>query len=102
MKEPARALAAGLFPGKQGIRIDRRTVPPMLAGRHLVDREMQVRTGRASISGMPDLGNHLAALDLLPFMKARRVSRKVRIIISPFLVGGAFVDRHSAPNAIEQ
>src|SRR5206468_10420271 len=85
-KEPARSLAARLFPGKQRVGIDRRAVPPALAGRHAVDGEMEVRPGRAGIAGMADAGDHLASLDLLPFGETRRIGRQVGVIIHPLLV----------------
>src|SRR5437763_1063787 len=75
-KEPARALAAGLLPGKQRVRIDRRAVPPAIVWAHAVDREMEMRSGGARVSGMADASDDLAALHLLPFGKARRVGRK--------------------------
>ena len=57
---------------------------------------MEVRARRAGVAGMPDAGDHLAALHLLPLVKARRVGRQMRVIIGPFLVGRPFVDGDSA------
>src|SRR5206468_6456718 len=101
-KEPARSLAARLFPGKQRVWVDRRAVPPALAGRHAVDRKVQVRPGRARIPGMPDAGDHLAALHLLPFGKPGRIGRQVGVVIDPLLVRRSFVDRGPAAHAVEQ
>src|SRR4051812_2999167 len=61
-KEPARLLAARPFRGKERIRIDRRPIPPALARRHRVDREMEVRAGGTSISAMAYTRDHLATL----------------------------------------
>src|SRR3954447_16360961 len=77
-KEPPRqprfggSLAAALFPGKQRVRIDGRSVPPAFARRHRIDREMEVRACGAGIAGMADAGNHLSTLHLLTLGKARR------------------------------
>src|SRR6266496_1770646 len=85
-KEPLQPLAAGLFPGKQRIGIDRGSVPPALASGHLVDREMEVRRGGVRVSGVSDARDHLPALDLLAFGEPRRIGRQVRIIIHPLAV----------------
>src|SRR5205085_10059833 len=63
---------------------------------------MKVRPSCAGIAGMPDPGDHLSALDLLPFGKARRVSGQVSVIIHPFLVRGAFVDGETTARAVEE
>src|SRR5690348_14905145 len=55
------SLARRLFSGKHGVWVDRRSLPPALPRPHLVDREMQVRTGRACIARVADAGDHLAA-----------------------------------------
>src|SRR5947209_3424169 len=102
MEELAGALAAGLFPGKQRIGVDRSAVPPTLARRHHVDREMKVRAGGVRIAGMADASDDLAALHLLPLGEARRVSRQVRVVILPLLVGRALVDRNAAAAAAEK
>src|SRR5213082_3018613 len=102
MEELAGALAAGLFPGKQRIGVDRSAVPPALARSHLVDREMEVRACRVRIAGMADTADHLAALNLLPLGEARCVSRQVRVIILPLLLGRALVDRDAAAAVAEK
>src|SRR3954462_4888232 len=66
-------VAARLFPGKQRVGVDRSPVPPALARGHPVDREMEVRARCAGVAGMADLGDDLAALQLLAFVKPRRV-----------------------------
>src|SRR3954447_8565779 len=96
------SLAAGLFPGKQGVRIDGGAVPPALARRHRIDREMEVRAGGAGIAGMADAGDHLATLDLLTLGEPRRVGRQVGVIINPFLVRRPLVDGDPAAHAVEQ
>src|SRR3954469_14956252 len=107
-KEPPRqprfggSLAAALFPGKQRVRIDGRSVPPALARRHRIDREMEVRAGGAGIAGMADAGDHLATLDLLTLGEPRRVGRQVGVIINPFLVRRPLVDGDPAAHAVEQ
>src|SRR3569833_2311067 len=98
----AAPLAVGLFPGKQRVRIDRRAVPPALAGRHAVHREVKVRAGSACVAGMADAPDHLTALDLLPLVQAGRVGGQVRIIIDPLLVGRTLVDGGAAADAVEQ
>src|SRR4051794_20033971 len=85
-KEPLQPLAPSLFPGKQGIGVDRRAVPPALTGRHLVDREVEVWTGRVRVTAMAHPGDHLSALQLLPFVEPRRVGRQMGVIIDPLLV----------------
>src|SRR3954451_12751620 len=103
MEELAGALAAGLFPGKQRIGVDRGAIPPTLARRHRVDGEMEVRTGRARIAGVTDAGDHLTAFHLLPLGEARRIGREVRVVILPLLVRRALVNRDApAPAAEEQ
>src|SRR5436309_13420788 len=72
-KEPARSLAARLFPGKQRVWVDWRPLPPALSGRHRIDREVKMRSRSAGIAGMADAGDHLAALHLRPFGEARRI-----------------------------
>src|SRR3982751_6880135 len=69
-KEPRQHLAAGLLPGKQLVGIDRGAVPPALARRHLVDREVEVRTGGIGVAAMADAPNDLTALDLLSLRQA--------------------------------
>src|SRR5438105_14274449 len=92
MEELAGALAAGLFPGKQRIGVDRSAVPPALARSHLVDREMEVRARRVGIAAMADAADHLAAPHLLPLVQSSRVGGEVRVIIDPLPVGRAIVD----------
>src|SRR5947209_14289923 len=90
-KSRSLALAGGLLPGKQRVRIDRRALPPALTRRHRVDRQVKVRAGGACVPCVPDPGDHLTALDLLSFGQPRRVGRQVGIIIHPLLVGRALV-----------
>src|SRR6476469_3096718 len=81
MKEPPRTLAAvwlgplaaGLFPGKHGVWIDRRALPPALTGSHRIDGHVKVRTGSACIAGVADTADDLATLHLLALGKARRI-----------------------------
>src|SRR5690348_13514191 len=82
-KEPARALAAGLLSGKQRIGIDRRALPPALARIHRIDREVEMRTGRAGITSVADPCDDLAALHLLALCKARRIGREMRVVVLP-------------------
>src|SRR3569623_2570227 len=98
----AAPLAVGLFPGKQRVRIDRRAVPPPLAGRHAVHREVKVRVGSACVAGVAHPADHLPTLDLLPLVQAGRVGRQVRIVIEPLLVGRTLVDGGPAADAVEQ
>jgi len=42
LERAARSLAAGCLTGKQGIGINRGSLPPSLARRHAVDLEMKV------------------------------------------------------------
>ena len=69
MERAARLLAAGLFPGKQRIGIDRRSLPPALAVSHRVDGEMEARAGRARVARVADEGDDLTALDVLAFVE---------------------------------
>ena len=59
---------------------------------------MKMRPSRARVAGVTDASDDLAALYLLPLVDARRISREVRVIILPLLVGRALVDR-DAPSA---
>src|SRR5438105_15814112 len=92
MEELAGALAAGLFPGKQRIGVDRSAVPPALAWRHLVDCEMEVRARRVGIAGMADAADHFAAPHLLTLVQPSRVGGEVRVVIDPLMIGRALVN----------
>src|SRR4051794_32831276 len=102
MKRAGRALAVGLFPGKQRIGVDRRTLPPALARRHLVDREMEVGAGRAGVAGVADAGDDLSAPYLLPLGESRRVGGEVRVVVHPALVGRTHIDRDPAAAVAEE
>src|SRR3954468_22477088 len=102
MERAAALLAATLLPGKQRIGIDRRALPPALARSHRVDRHVEVRTGSAGVAGVAHASDHLAALDLLPLGKTRRVGREMGVIIHPLLVGRALVNGDPAAALAEE
>src|SRR6185312_14325661 len=102
-KEPARALARGLLPGKHGVRVDRRPLPPALPRSHGVDREVQVRRRSDRVAGVVDPGDYLATLDLLALGQPGRIALQVGVIVHPLLIGRALVDRDPATAvAVEQ
>src|SRR5258705_3013231 len=101
-KGPRRRLAAGPLSGKQRVRVDRRAVPPAIAWAHLIDREMEVRSGGAGVTAMADAGDHLPALELLALVKPGGVGGQMRVIVNPLSVGRPLVDRGPAKRAVEQ
>src|SRR6476620_642853 len=85
-------LAACGLTGEQGIGINRRPLPPAVAGRHRVDREMEVRAVRTGVAGAADEPDHHAGSDLLALGETRGIAVEMRVIVHPAAVGRADVD----------
>src|SRR5687767_12949150 len=79
LSELVAPLALGLLSGKQRIGIDRRTLVPLVAGAHAVDREMEVRSGLAGIAGLADKADQVAALDPLALLQPGRIALEMGI-----------------------
>ena len=56
---------------------------PFLAGAHLVDRKVEVRTVGRGVAGRSDIADQRAARDLASLDDARRIVPEVGIIIGP-------------------
>src|SRR5205085_3381768 len=92
--EPLRLAAAAAR--QERVWIDRGALPPAFAGRHGIDREVEMRPVRAGVAGAADEAERGPALHLLAFGETRRVAVEMRVIIHPAHAGRADIGGDAA------
>src|SRR6476660_846851 len=90
------------MPHQNGIRVDCRTLPPLLFRTEPEDGKVQVGRGGRGIAGAADIADHLALAHSHTFAQARRVMVEMRVIVTPGACKIELVDGDSAQPAVKQ